>query len=52
VLSDLGFKQNEIMSLYCDNTLVITIAHNPVQHIEQSIWRLIDISSKRNLKLE
>jgi len=32
VLSDLGFKQNETMSLYCDNTSAIAIAHNPVQH--------------------
>jgi len=32
VLSDLGFKQNETMSMYCDNTSAITIAHNPVQH--------------------
>jgi len=32
VLSDLGFKQNETMSLYCDNTSAITIAHNLVQH--------------------
>jgi len=27
VLSDLGFKQNETMSLYCDNTSAIEIAH-------------------------
>jgi len=32
VLSDLSFKQNETMGLYCDNTPAITIAHNPVQH--------------------
>jgi len=32
VLSDLGFKQNETMSLYCDNTSAIAIAHNSVQH--------------------
>ena len=32
VLSDLGFKQNKIMSLYYDNTLAIAIAHNLVQH--------------------
>ena len=32
VLSDLGFKPNETMSLYCDNTQAITIAHNPIQH--------------------
>ena len=32
MLSDLGFKQNETMSLYCDNTSAIAIAHNPVQH--------------------
>jgi len=32
VLSDLGFKQNETISLYCDNTSTITIAHNLVQH--------------------
>jgi len=32
VLLDLGFKQNETMSLYCDNTSAIAIAHNPVQH--------------------
>ena len=32
VLSDLGFKPNETMSLYCDNTSAIAIAHNPVQH--------------------
>ena len=30
VLSDLDFKQNETMSLYCDNTSTIAIAHNPV----------------------
>jgi len=32
VLSGLGFKQNETMSLYYDNTSAIAIAHNPVQH--------------------
>jgi len=32
MLSDLGFKQNETMILYCDNTSAIAIAHNPVQH--------------------
>jgi len=32
VLSDLDFKQNETMSLYCDNTSTIAIAHNQVQH--------------------
>ena len=32
MLSDLGFKQNETMSLYCDNTSTIAITHNPVQH--------------------
>ena len=32
VLLDLGFKQNETMSLYCDNTSAIAIAHNLVQH--------------------
>lgn len=32
VLSDLGFKPKETMSLYCDNTSAIAIAHNPVQH--------------------
>ena len=32
VLSDLDFEQNETMSLYCDNTSAVTIAHNPVQH--------------------
>jgi len=32
VLSDLDFKQNETMSLYCDNTSAITIAHNLMQH--------------------
>jgi len=30
VLSDLGFNQNETMSLYCDNTSTITIVHYPV----------------------
>lgn len=32
VLSDLGFKPNETMSLYCDNMSAIAIVHNPVQH--------------------
>jgi len=32
VLSDLGFEPKEVMSLYCDNTSAIEIAHNPVQH--------------------
>ena len=32
VLSDLGFKPNETMNLYCDNMSAIAIAHNPVQH--------------------
>jgi len=32
VLSNLGFKQNETMSLYYDNTSAIVIAHNMVQH--------------------
>jgi hypothetical protein len=32
VLSDLGFKPNEAMRLYCDYTSAIAIAHNPVQH--------------------
>jgi hypothetical protein len=32
VLSDLGFNPKEAMSLYCDNTSAIAIAHNPVQH--------------------
>jgi len=32
LLSDLGFKQNETMSLYCDNTSTIAISHKPVQH--------------------
>ena len=32
VLLDLGFKPNETMSLYYDNTLAIAIAHNPVEH--------------------
>jgi len=32
VLSDFGFKQNETMNLYCDNTSTIAINHNPVQH--------------------
>jgi len=32
VLSDLGFKQNETMSVYYDNMSATTIAHNPVQH--------------------
>jgi len=32
VLSDLGFKQNETMSLYFDNTSAIAIALNRVQH--------------------
>lgn len=32
VMSDLGFEPKEAMSLYCDNTSAIAIAHNPVQH--------------------
>jgi ATP sulfurylase len=32
VLSDLGFEPKEAMSLYCDNTSAIVIAHNLVQH--------------------
>ena len=32
ILLDLGFKPNETMSLYCDNTSAIEIAHNHVQH--------------------
>ena len=32
VLSDLGFEPRETMTLYCDNTSAIAIAHNPVQH--------------------
>jgi len=32
VLLDLGFKQNETMSLYCDNTSTIAITHNLMQH--------------------
>jgi hypothetical protein len=32
VLSDLGFESKEAMSLYCDNTSAIEIAHNLAQH--------------------
>jgi len=32
VLSDLGFKQNETIRLYCDNMSAIAIAHNLVPH--------------------
>ncbi|CAJ2659174.1 unnamed protein product [Trifolium pratense] len=32
VLADLDFEPKEAMSLHCDNTSAIEIAHNPVQH--------------------
>lgn len=32
LLSDLGFKPRQSMSLHCDNKAAIEIAHNPVQH--------------------
>ncbi|CAL8148577.1 unnamed protein product [Prunus armeniaca] len=32
LLRDLGFVPQKPMDLYCDNKVVIAIAHNPVQH--------------------
>ena len=32
ILEDLKIVVNEPMRLFCDNQLVISIAHNPVQH--------------------
>ena len=32
ILGDLKVKWKDPMKLYCDNKLVINIAHNPVQH--------------------
>ena len=32
LMTDLGFKPEYAMNLYCDNKAAIDIAHNPVQH--------------------
>ncbi|XP_028095299.1 AP2-like ethylene-responsive transcription factor At2g41710 [Camellia sinensis] len=32
LLRDLGIHQTDSIRLYCDNTMAINIAHNPVQH--------------------
>lgn len=52
VLSNLGFKPNEVMRLYCDNTSAIAIAHNPVQHDRTKHVEIDRHFIKENLKLE
>lgn len=32
LLSEVGFPLRGLMSLYCDNKVAISIAHDPVQH--------------------
>ena len=48
ILEDLRIKPDDPMRLYCDNKSAISIAHNPVQHVEPNILRLTDILSKKN----
>ena len=48
LLQDLGFLSNKPIRLYCDNKAVYDIAHNLINMIEQSIWRLTNSSLRRN----
>ena len=52
ILDDLRIKWDDPMKFYCDNKSVINIAHNPIQHNRTNILRLVDISSKKNLRKE
>ncbi|XP_039166828.1 uncharacterized mitochondrial protein AtMg00810-like [Eucalyptus grandis] len=52
ILNELGFTNTNHMSLLCDNKAAIEIAKNSFIVIEQSMWRSIDISSKKNLSKE